>query len=147
VSSRRGLFGLVLGLAGVGGCASEPTTVPCGTEVAPGELRITKRIPELGASVKNLDIEESFTVGDSPISFEMRGILIEAATHTAGYDVSGRDFSRQPTLGKDVTFQRVVDAWSKAPGHVEIAAIAGWKTEDGCHYRLPDPVLSYDVTP
>jgi hypothetical protein len=79
VSSRRGLFGLVLGLAGVAGCASEPTTVPCGTEVAPGELRITKRIPALGASVKNHDIEESFTVGDSPITFDarpMRGVWI-----------------------------------------------------------------------
>lgn len=147
MSSRRAIFGLVLGLAGVAGCAAEPTSVPCGTEVAPGELRITKRIPALRASVKNLDIEETFTVGDSPISFDVRGTLIEAATHTAGYDPSRQDFSRQPTLGKDVTFRRLVDAWSKAPGHVEIEAIAGWKTEDGCHYRLPDPVLSYDVTP
>jgi len=147
MSSRRGLFGLVLGLAGVAGCASEPATILCGTEVAPGELRITKRIPELGASVKNLDLEESFKVGGSPISFDVQGILIEAATHTAGYALSRRDFSMQPMLGKDITFQRVVDAWSEAPGHVEIEAIAGWKTEDGCHYRLPDPVLSYDVTP
>jgi hypothetical protein len=34
-----------------------------------------------------------------------------------------------------------------APGHVELAAATGWKTQDGCYYRLPHTLLSYDVRP
>ena len=147
MSRRRGLVGILLALGAVAGCAADPATVPCGTEDVPGELRITKHAPALGASVKNLAIEESFTVGDSPIDFDVQGILVEAAAHKAGYDVSEFDSWGYSVSGRDVTFQRVVDSWSEAPAHVELEAIAGWKTEEGCHYKLPKPALSYEVVP
>lgn len=40
-----------------------------------------------------------------------------------------------------------VGSWSEAPGHVELEATTGFRSEAGCHYRLPRPVLSYDVIP
>jgi hypothetical protein len=128
-------------------CAADPASVPCGTEEDPAELRITKRSPALQASVKNLDIEETFTVGDSPIDFSVAGILDKSAEHTAGYVVDGLTSWGHLVSGRDVTFVRFVPSWSYAPAHVEYDAIAGWVTEGGCYYKLPTPVLSYDVVP
>jgi len=128
-------------------CAVDPTAVPCGTEEDPAELRITKRSPALQVPVKNQDIEETFTVGDSPIDFDVEGILDESAEHSAGYVVYGPKSWGHSVSGRDVTFERVVPSWSYSPAHVEIAGIAGWVTERGCHYKLSSPVLSYDVVP
>lgn len=97
--------------------------------------------------MKNQLIEESLTIADSPILIELSvpGLLVQALAHTAGYSESdSTDFSRTIS-GSDQQFGRDVGPWSEAPGYVELEVTTGWKSEAGCHYRLPRPVLSYDV--
>jgi hypothetical protein len=142
---------LLLALTAAAGCGAE-APLRCGTPDNPAVLHVGRRSPALGATVKNRAIEESFTVEGSPIYLELPpypfSVLEETPAHTAGY--VGYQSATQWSSGVadgDVTIARTVDAWSEAPGHVELAVIVGWQSEQGCYYRLPDPILSYDVTP
>jgi hypothetical protein len=141
----------LLTLATAAGCGAE-APLRCGTEDNPAVLRVSHRAPALGASVGNGAIEQSFTIEDSPIDidadFDSYGLLLlgHAPAHTAGYDGSNSRWDRTVS-GQDITFALVVDGWSNAPAHVELKAFAGWKDEQGCHYKLPEPLLSYDITP
>ena len=119
----------------------------CGTENEPTPLTVVNRSPALGATVKNSDIVESFTV-KAPF-FVLDPLVVESTSpaHTAGGVYGGANGWGLIGSGRDVRFERTVASWTSAPGHVELAAVVGWKTDDGCYYKLPSPLLSYDVTP
>jgi hypothetical protein len=129
--------------------SSELLGVPgnCGTADDPATLVVTDRVPALGATVKNVDITEGFTVAFAS-SFTPTIMIDESSPlHTASYETqSSREWN--PSIsGKAGRFERIVGSWGVAPAHVELAAVAGYRTDDGCHYKLPSPLLSYDVTP
>ena len=128
--------------------ASDLPGVPgnCGTEDDPATLIVTDRAPAFGATVKNSGITEGFTVGFASTFTSSIAVDRSSPLHTAGYDNSTSSWT--PSFyGPAGRFTRIVDGWSVAPAHVELAAVGGFRTDDGCYYKLPSPLLSYDVTP
>jgi hypothetical protein len=118
----------------------------CGTEDHPAIIQVIDRFPALGATVPNKDIEEGFTLKDLP--FEFIDPSYDWLLDTAGMplqDGLNAPWTRQ-TKGRDVWVRRTVDRWDM-PGHVELTAEQGWKTEQGCYYALIGPLLSYEVVP
>lgn len=134
---------------GAAGCGADDS-IGCGTEENPATLRIADRVPAIGATVLNGHIDEAFTLKDAffylyPLEFDTLAPL-----HTAGrenYDTYAPSRWSETDSGKDVKYWRQVPSWSSAPGHVALVPLAGWKTDSGCYYKLPSPLLSYDVTP
>lgn len=130
------------------GAPSNPPAA-CGTEDDPATLTITERVPAPGATVKNGNITEAFTV-KQPFSYLGLGpydIRTLAPRHTAGYAVEVATQWTASDSGKNERDERTGVAWSAAPGHVELSAAIGWRTDTGCYFKLPSPLLSYDVVP
>jgi hypothetical protein len=121
--------------------------LPCGTADNPVVLDVTRRVPALGATVRNTDIQEGFTLPWTGFEIPLLGQLGGTSLHTAGYVTAG-DYQWSPgNVGGDQRYERTGTAWSNAPGHVELFAVGAYQTEDGCYYKLPSPLLSYDVVP
>jgi hypothetical protein len=119
----------------------------CGTADDPTVLTVVGRQPALGATVKNGTIEEAFTVTTpSPWLVEV-DVDQRSPLHTAGWVGPSTDVQFAPDERVPTRLHRVVRTWSNAPGHVELSAVAGYQTDDGCYHRFPSPLLSYDVTP
>jgi hypothetical protein len=122
--------------------------VSCGKADEPTTLIVTDRAPALGATVKNSDITEGFTLRHASVLTDAIALDATSPLHTAGFAMSA--YTVTPPLsyaGTPGRFDRTVGSWSTAPGHVELSAVAGYRTEDGCYYQLPSPLFSYDVTP
>jgi len=45
-----------------------------------------------------------------------------------------------------VTYQSNSVAWANAPAQVEIESKGVYQAQDGCVYKLPTPLFSYDLT-
>jgi hypothetical protein len=121
--------------------------LPCGTEDDPATLTVTERAPALGATVRDGNLTEGFTVNQPGFYLGPIDIRTLAPRHTAGYDIEVATEWTASDSGNDERYERTGIAWSVAPGHVELSAAVGWRTDTGCYFKLPSPLLSYDVTP
>jgi hypothetical protein len=139
--------------AGCGGDASisKPSSdagidAGCGTLDDPNILKLSGLTPAMGESVVNRQIVHGFTVKNAPasnVNFDLR----YGANHTAGASTPDRPRFQTTIEGSDVTYLMVIDAWSRAPGHVEFSANGSFTTSKGCTYAFPSPLFSYDITP
>ncbi len=65
---------------------------------------------------------------------------------------ANRTFSPNPLQltmvqqGKDQVYSATIDAWSTAPGHVEMGVNNMLATNSGCVFLFPSPIFSYDIT-
>jgi hypothetical protein len=124
------------------GCSASSSDIVCGGAAAPAELHVGSVAPELGATVANDAIVHSFSVLDN-IAFEDMALTL-APAHTAGASDPALTFAYKiSTTTTDYTATPVT--WDTAPGHVEINSDAIYQTPDGCAYRLPTPLFSYEV--
>jgi len=139
------LHGLLAVFLASGACACSGTSnqLDCGGINAPTVLTLVNLVPALGDSVPNTAIVHSFSITDDIVFSDIA--LDYLATHTAGTPDPALTFtytiSDQTT---DLTSPPVV--WTSAPGHVELDAPIVYQTPDGCGYKLPSPLFSYDVT-
>ena len=141
-------------LAGCGGSGStspdsavDATIGVCGTHANPGVLNVTGTTPASGTSVVNQGILHTFTVVGAPAYF-VNFQLVYGPTHTAGTSTpSDPKIQVTTSANNNLTYQFTVDAWSLAPGHVEVRASNGYDTTKGCAWVFPSPLFSYDVTP
>lgn len=122
------------------GCSGSSSDIICGGAAAPAELHLSGVTPELGAVAANADIVHSFSVLDN-VGFE-KLMLAYAPAHTAG--ASDPALSFQPGAGTN-TYTAAAVTWETAPAHVELDSEAIYQTPDGCAYRLPTPLFSYDL--
>jgi hypothetical protein len=97
--------------------------------------------------VTNSNIAHSFTVKDAPIMFSTLTLALLAPKHTAGTPTPSSSTWTAEISGQDLTWSTTIQSWATAPGHVEMVPAGGWKSDSGCHYKLPTPLFSYDVTP
>jgi hypothetical protein len=121
--------------------------LPCGSEDAPVTLPVMDRVPALGATVKNRNLTEGFTIDWPGFEITPPSLIRPTPRHTAGYETEQTTGWIASNSGKNERYERSGAVWSAAPGHVELSAAVGWRTEAGCHFKLPSPLLSYDVTP
>jgi hypothetical protein len=120
--------------------------VVCGTQANPGVLKLTGLSPAIGSTVVNQGIVHAFLVMKAPAVFT-NFTLNDGASHTAGRSTPA-DLEFKVTLsGSDLVYQLTVDAWSHAPGHVELEASGGYATLEGCSWVFPSPLFSYDIAP
>jgi hypothetical protein len=120
---------------GATGCGADDS-IGCGSEENPATLRIVDQIPAIGAKVASGYIDEAFTLKDA--FFYLSPLEFDSYTPSEWSEIDS---------GKDIKYSRRVSSWSSAPRHVALVPLAGWKTDSGCYYKLPSPLLSYDVTP
>lgn len=65
---------------------------------------------------------------------------------------ANRTFSSTPlqftmvVQGKDQVYSATIDAWSTAPGHVEMGVNNIVANNSGCVLVFPSPLFSYDIT-
>jgi hypothetical protein len=133
----------VLGLALLAGCGPKDEGVVCGGINQPTTITLSNLTPALGDSVPNDAIVHSFSVVDD---FQFGDVVLDYPdAHTAGTAnpalVFGYNVAEYTT---DYTAAAVT--WENAPAHVEIDNLLVYQTPDGCAYRLPSPLFSYDVT-
>jgi hypothetical protein len=153
----RGLFSagswgvcLVAALAALGCSSSDNNNAApsgCGTQLNPGEFKVSAVSPATGASVPNSGVVQTFTIDGEAVS--LMPALGLAATHTAG-DVTPNPitwtFSLSAT-GKDSIYTSAPLTWATAPGHVELDIGGLFQNQtSGCVSRFPGPMFSYDVT-
>jgi hypothetical protein len=147
-------LGLVAALA-IGACdsgATNPTDLDasagstvCGTHAKPGILKLTGRSPAIGATVVNQGIVHGFVVENAPAVFT-NFTLEYGATHTAGPSTPSDPTFQATPSGNNLIYQLTVDAWSHAPGHVELEVGTSYDTSKGCTWAFPSPLFSYDIT-
>jgi len=121
----------------------------CGTFANPGILRSTTLSPAMGSSVVNGNVVHRFVVENAPAVFT-QFTLKYGPGHTAGLSTPA-----EPTItvtpsgpsGSTLLYQVTVDAWSQAPGHVELVASNGYETSKKCSWIFPSPLFSYDLAP
>ena len=118
----------------------------CGTHAEPGILKLTGRTPAIGASVLDQNIVHGFVVENAPAIFTAF-TLRYGDTHTAGISTPFDPTFQVTVSGSNLIYQMTINAWSRAPGHVEIVASGGYDTSKGCSWVFPSPLFSYDVTP
>ena len=139
----------VLVSCGGGGTSRADSAVDtggCGTHANPGILRLTGLIPAMGASVLNQSIVHGFVVENAPAFFTAFTLRYGDA-HTAGISTPFDPTFQVTASGSNLIYQMTIDAWSLAPGHVEIVASGSYDTLKGCTWAFPSPLFSYDVTP
>lgn len=118
----------------------------CGTLDDPGVMTLEGVTPAPGTSVVNRYIVHGFTVRNAPasnVNFDIR----YGSSHTAGGSTPDRPRFQATTLGTDVIYQLTIDAWSRAPGHVELIVPTSFTTSKGCTWVFPSPLFSYDIVP
>jgi len=150
-TSMLGWFSAVLVACGGGGSNSVDSAMDagsgvCGTYAEPGTLKVTGRTPAIGASVLNQSIVHSFVVENAPAIFTAF-TLRYGDTHTAGISTPFDPAFQVTVSGSSLIYQMTIDAWSQAPGHVEIVASGDYETLQGCSWVFPTPLFSYNVTP
>jgi hypothetical protein len=145
-------LGLMAAFA-LGACNSDATNptgndagAVCGTQANPGILTVTGRSPALGATVVNQGIVHRFVVENAPAIF-VNFTLDYDANHTAGLSAPTDPKLEYTPSGSTIIYELTVDAWSNAPGHVELKASSGYETSKHCSWEFPSPLFSYDITP
>jgi hypothetical protein len=118
----------------------------CGTLDDPGVMTLEGLTPAPGTSVVNRHIVHGFTVRNAPAS-NVNFTLRYGSSHTAGGSTPDSPRFQATTLGTDVVYQLTIDAWSRAPGHVELIVATSFTTSKGCTWTFPSPLFSYDITP
>jgi hypothetical protein len=139
----------VLVACGGGGSNSADSAVDasgCGTHANPGILKLTGLTPATGTSVLNQNIVHGFVVENAPAFFTAFTLRYGDA-HTAGISTPFGPTFQVTVSGSNLIYQMTIDAWSLAPGHVEIVASGSYDTLKGCTWAFPSPLFSYDVTP
>jgi hypothetical protein len=136
-----------LAAVGCGSSDNSSSSSACGTQLSPGEFKVSAVSPANGASVPNSGVVQTFTIDGEAVS--LMPALGLAATHTAG-DVTPNPitwtFSLSAT-GKDSIYTSVPLTWATAPGHVELNIGGLFQNQtSGCVSRFPGPMFSYDVT-
>jgi hypothetical protein len=134
---------VALELSLLAGCSPSGTDVICGGVGAPAELHVGNVTPELGSTVVNDAIVHSFSVLDN-VAFDDLALSL-APAHTAGASEPALSFEYVLSTTTDYTASAVT--WETAPAHVELDSDAIYRTPDGCAYRLPTPLFSYDLEP
>jgi hypothetical protein len=130
------------GSAGSGGSAGGGGG-PCGTEAEPTLLEVIEVVPEVGATVPNLDIVQAYTVTNGPAplgSFNFEYL----ADHTTGnYTAAPQIRIQADDVGYRYTFDPPI-AWENV-GHVEFRQTDVFEDGDGCFWKLPSPLFDYEV--
>jgi len=126
--------------------ATADAGVVCGTRSNPGVLKLTGLSPAIGSTVANQGIVHAFLVVKAPAVFT-NFTLNYGASHTAGRSTPADLEFKVTASGSDLVYQLTVDAWSHAPGHVELEASGGYATLAGCSWVFPSPLFSYDIAP
>ena len=153
-SPRVLLLGLVVAFA-FGACGDASITPPsdasadssaCGTSSNPGILKVTGLSPAIGATVVNQRIVHGFVVENAPAVF-VNFTLRPGDTQTVGWSTPSDLKFQVTSSGNNLVYQLTVDAWSRAPGHVELEASTDYMTPKGCYWAFPSPLFSYDITP
>jgi hypothetical protein len=122
------------------------TSYACGTKADPVTFVLRDVAPAAGTTVANQSIVQRFTLVDPPFVFTSGLTFNFLATHTAG---TPSPLTLQFTVdmsAKDHVYSTTVDAWSTAPGHVEMGEQATHFNGNGCAFVFPSPLFSYDVT-
>jgi hypothetical protein len=125
------------------GCSDDPSGPTCAGISSPVVLELAELTPALGATVPNDGIVHSFTV-TGEIAFTSIAFAYSKA-HSAGDANPRLEFSYSQEDG-GVAYTAEPTRWENAPGHVEMAVPVVYETSEGCGYRLPLPLFSYDVT-
>ncbi|HEY5284352.1 MAG TPA: hypothetical protein VIM14_16285 [Polyangia bacterium] len=143
-----------LGIFGCGG-SSRPTTgddghghgasYACGTEQAPVTLVLKDVAPEVGATVPNRTIVQQFTVVDPPFIMD-KLTFVFLPKHTAGTPSPSPLQLTVVAQGKDQVYSATIDAWSTAPGHVEMGVDNVMANNNGCVFIFPSTLFSYEIT-
>ena len=142
-SACRLLLAVVVSQSGLLGCAEGSESPNCPGVGAPTVLELSALTPALGDTVTNDAIVHSFTIVDS---VAISGIaLTRGSTHTAGTPEPDLTFTHDPPTATS-DFVAAAVSWETAPGHVEIEAPVVYETPEGCGYRLPSPLFSYDLS-
>jgi hypothetical protein len=135
--------GVTIALAG-SGCGSG-SDGSCGTASNPTVMTLRDVTPPIGGTVVNKDIVQRFTVVNAPGIMSTVNIAMVPGRHTAGNPTFASQDWKVTAVGKDITYETTVSNWEIAPGHVEVVPLGGGVV-DGCHFTLPSPLFSYDVT-
>ena len=123
------------------GCSGNSSDIVCGGVGAPAELHLGSVTPELGSVVVNDAIVHSFSVLDD-IAFTDIALSL-APGHTAGAPDPALTF--QYKVSATTTDYTAAAVTWEASEHVEIDSDGIYQTPDGCAYRLPTPLFSYDL--
>jgi hypothetical protein len=135
---------LVLAAALVGCAGDDDDETPaCPGISSPALLELADVTPAPGSTLPNEDIVHAFTV-TTPVAFDSIAFALSAA-HTAGNPTPGFTFSLM-LEGSGVVYTAEPLTWETAPAHVEFYSPVVYQTPDGCGYKLPSPLFSYDVT-
>lgn len=127
------------------GSTSSQADATCGTHSAPGIMTLSNLSPALGSTVVNQNIAHGFTVVHAVANFT-NFTLAYGSGHTAGLSTPNAPQVHTTVSGSDVIYQFTINAWSRAPAHVEILANGGFDTSAGCTWEFPSPLFSYDIT-
>jgi hypothetical protein len=142
MSLARSAFSLVLALP-LGGCSDDPSGPTCPGISNPTVLELTELTPTLGATVPNDAIVHSFVVtGDVAFASIVFGFL---EGHDAGKASPPLELSYSKQA-HGVVYTAEPTSFEHAPGHVEIGVPVVYETPDGCGYRLPSPLFSYELS-
>jgi hypothetical protein len=140
--ARFALLSLPLALP-LGGCSDEPTGPTCPGISNPEVLELSELTPAIGASVPNDAIVHSFVVtGDIAFASIAFGFL-------EGHEAGKASPPLELSYAKDergVVYTAEPTSFENAPSHVEIGVPVVYETPDGCAYRLPSPLFSYELT-
>lgn len=151
------LVGFLVSSLGLVACGSgsRPTTgddgrghgasYACGTEKEPAIFVLKDVKPAAGESVPNRDIAHQFTIVDPPFMVD-RFTLFLQPEHTAGTPTPSALQLAAAVQGKDIAYSATINAWSTAPGHVELTLNELMLNDNDCVFQFPVPVFSYDIT-
>jgi hypothetical protein len=151
------LVGFLLSSLGFVGCGSGsgPTTgddghghgasYACGTREEPVTLVLKDVKPAAGESVPNRSILQQFTIVDPPFIVDKFTLML-LPKHTAGTFTPTPLLLTMASQGKDQVYSATIDAWSTAPGHVELGLNGLMGNVNDCVFQFPSPLFSYDIT-
>jgi hypothetical protein len=147
VGSRILAFMGALSIVGCGGgddgSGSKPPNPNCGTVQNPKQFELSGLQPAIGASVPNTNITHQFTITASVVIQQL--VTAYTPAHTAGDPTPALAWTAMPVAG-GVTYQSNSVAWANTPAQVEIESEGIYQAPDGCVYKLPTPLFSYNLT-
>jgi hypothetical protein len=120
----------------------------CGTQLAPGEFKVSNIMPAKGSSVPNSGIVQTFTIDGQTVQLTPT-LGLAMPLHTAGAITPNPvtwHFSVAPS-GTDTIYTSEAVTWATAPGHVEVYIGGQFQNPTtGCVSEFPGPMFSYDIT-
>ncbi|MCA9621124.1 MAG: hypothetical protein KC731_19015 [Myxococcales bacterium] len=128
--------------SGMGGMGAGMTG--CGTMEAPTLLDVADLSPPVGSMGPNQGIVHVFSLPTAPGQLPDVTFLFGPA-HTAGDPPDTFSFSVSQLAGV-FTYTSTSVVWPQA-GHVEFGVQSPVAFGNGCFYKFPEPLFSYDVTP